>query len=98
MKSRTATSNTGPQVNDMMDFNDEDEDVIIDVINNMREEGDFGGDDDEEDEIDQVGVKKKNKNKRKWLMSYSHICLRNLPLVIEKIGPLRLYWEGGVLG
>jgi hypothetical protein len=33
----------------MMDFNpsdDEDEDVLIDGINNMREEGDFGGDDD----------------------------------------------------
>jgi hypothetical protein len=101
MKSRTATSNTVPQGNDMMDFNpsdDEDEDVLIDGINNMREEGDFGGDDDKEDEIDQVGVKKKKKDKPKWLMSYSHICLRNLPLVIEKFGPLHLYWEGGGLG
>jgi hypothetical protein len=71
MKSRTATSNTVPQGNGMMDFNpsdDEDEDVLIDGINNMREEGDFGGDDDEEDEIDQVGVKNKKKDKPKWLM------------------------------
>jgi hypothetical protein len=101
MKSQTAASNTVPQGNDMMDFNpsdDEDEDVLIDGINNMREDGDFGGDYDEEDEIDQVGVKKKKKDKPKWLMSYSHICLRNLPLVIEKIGPLHLYWEDGGLG
>jgi hypothetical protein len=81
MKSQTAASNTVRQGNYMMDFNPsdaEDEDVLIDGINNMREEGDFGGDDDDEDEIDQVGVKKKKKDKPKCLMSYSHICLRNL--------------------
>jgi hypothetical protein len=38
------------------------------------------------------------KEKPKWLMSYSFICLKNLPDVISSYGPLSLYWEGGGLG
>jgi hypothetical protein len=43
-------------------------------------------------------MKKKKKDKPKWLMSYSLICLTNLPDLIRRYGPLRLYWEGGGLG
>jgi hypothetical protein len=31
-------------------------------------------------------------------MSYSFICLTNLPDLIRRYGQLRLYWEGGGLG
>jgi hypothetical protein len=66
------------------------------------------GDDDDDDEEDDdavgeettgvSGMKKKKKEKPKWFMSYSFICLTNLPDLIRRYGPLRLYWEGGGLG
>jgi chitinase len=31
-------------------------------------------------------------------MSYSLICITNLPDIISRYGPLRLYWEGCGLG
>jgi hypothetical protein len=63
-------------------------------------------DDDEEDDDDDrgkettgvSGMKKKKKDKPKWLMSYSFICLTNLPDLIKGYWPLWLYWEGRGLG
>jgi hypothetical protein len=33
-----------------------------------------------------------------WLASYNFLCLPNLPKTIEEFGPIRNYWEGGVMG
>jgi hypothetical protein len=44
------------------------------------------------------GTRKKKIDKPKWIMAYIFLCLMNLPDVISKYGPLRMYWEGGGLG
>jgi hypothetical protein len=81
--------------------NEDNEDGhVIHAVNSDDE------DDYEEEEDDAVGeettgvsgTKKKKKEKPKWLMSCSFICLTNLPDLIRRYGPLRLYWEGGGLG
>jgi len=41
---------------------------------------------------------RKSNEKPTWLTSYNFICLLNLPKTIEEFGPIRNYWEGGVMG
>ena len=33
-----------------------------------------------------------------WVTSYNYVCLLNLPMLMEKFGPLRNLWEGGFQG
>jgi hypothetical protein len=100
MKSRNEALNVNVPRNTPVDEDSsvDDEDAIIDTMINDVEEGDIGDDYEEPDCVIQDGTKTKKKEKPKWLMSYSFICLTNLPDVISNYGPLRLYWEGGGLG
>ena len=41
---------------------------------------------------------RKSNEKPTWLTSYNFLCLLNLPKTIEEFGPIRNYWEGGVMG
>ena len=34
----------------------------------------------------------------KWLGKYNFLCLLNVPDILRKYGPIRNYWEGGVIG
>ena len=34
----------------------------------------------------------------RWLTKYNFLCLLNIPDTLRKYGPIRNYWEGGVIG
>jgi hypothetical protein len=100
MKSRNDALNVDVPRNTPLDedLSVDDEYAIIDTLDNDLKKGDIGDYYEEPDCVIQDGTKTKNTEKPKWLISYSFLCLTNLPDVISNYGPLRLYWEGGGLG
>jgi hypothetical protein len=79
---------------------DNEDGHVIHAVNSDDEYDDEEDDDDAggEETTGVSGMMKKKKDKPKWLMSYSFICLTNLPDLIRIYGPLRLYWEGSGWG
>jgi hypothetical protein len=89
-------TSSGPNFTEPNEHNEDGH--VIHAVNSDDE------DDDEEEDDDAVGEETtgvsgmKKKEKPKWLMSYSFICLTNLPDLIRRYWPLWLYWEGVGLG